>query len=431
MGWECLVMTKREVDRLEVIQQVLGKVISQVEAAARLGLCMRQVRRLLRRYRAEGAAGLVSRRRGKRANNAIDGAIQQTAISLIREKYPDFGPTFAHEKLAEQHGFSFSVETLRKWMIEADIWRARGRRNARIHQRRPRRPCFGELIQADGSPHDWFEDRGPRCTLIVFIDDASSELTQLRFAPAETTQAYMQTLDSHLETYGRPGAIYSDKHSIFRINRSDCEDRLTQFSRALKTLDIEPIHANTPQAKGRVERANLTLQDRLVKELRLRNISDIESANAFLPEFLVDYNKRFGVAPASEHDAHRLVLHSARDLSLILSLHHTRKLSKNLTLQFKNREYQIQGEGNGYRMRKSTVTICEAFDGEVTILHNGRELDWRLLAEGEPPIPVTDEKGLHHTVDQAIACQGRNPARKPRPDHPWKKRALVDHGERV
>ncbi|EED5060701.1 ISNCY family transposase, partial [Salmonella enterica subsp. enterica serovar Enteritidis] len=157
-------------------------------------------------------------------------------------------------------------------------WREKRRKTARIHQRRQRRPCYGELIQIDGSPHHWFEDRGPRCTLIVFIDDATSALMGLRFAPAETTQAYMETLGKYVTQHGIPLALYSDKHSIFRVNNPDREGELTQFTRAIKTLGIEPIHANTPQAKGRVERANQTLQDRLVKELRLQNISDIASA---------------------------------------------------------------------------------------------------------------------------------------------------------
>ena len=182
-------------------------------------------------------------------------------------------------------------------MVAEGLWRSKKRPGARVHQSRPRRPALGELVQIDGSPHAWFEDRGRRCTLIVFIDDATSRLMALRFAEAETTEAYVRTLRGYLDQHGRPVAIYSDKHSIFRVNQQDREGDLTQFTRMLKTLDIQPIHANTPQAKGRVERANQTLQDRLVKELRLRRIDDMESANAFLPEFITDYNQRFSVAP--------------------------------------------------------------------------------------------------------------------------------------
>ncbi len=231
----------------------------------------------------------------------------------------------------------------------------------------------------------------------------------------------MSSFDGYLQQHGRPVALYSDKHSIFRVNHPDHEGELTQFTRALKTLDIEPIHANSPQAKGRVERANQTLQDRLVKELRLRGISDIESANAFLPEFIKSYNQRFAVPPQNPADAHRLLLHSTAELALILCLHHSRTLSRNLTFQFKNREYQLKGQGKGYRLRGARVTLCEAFDGTVTVLHAGHTLDYRILATGEPPIPLDDEKSLHHSVDQAKARQQANPKYKPPVDHPWRR----------
>lgn len=415
-------MSRREIDRLGVMQAVVGKQLRQIDAAGQLGLSVRQIKRLVRRYREQGATGLVSRHRGKRPGNALTDAIRRATMELVQERYADFSPTLAHEKLTEVHGYRLCVETLRQWMIAEGLWQAKQRKRAHIHQRRPRRPCVGELVQIDGSPHDWFEGRAPRCTLLVFIDDATSGLMALRFAPSETTQAYMETLRDYLvEHGGRPVALYSDKHSIFRVNHPDHEGELTQFSRALKTLDIKPIHANTPQAKGRVERANQTLQDRLVKELRLRGINDIETANAYLREFIEDYNARFAKPPLNPVDAHREVLHDADALDLIFSLHHTRTLSKNLTFQFKNREYQLQGYGNGYRLRGARVTVCEAFDGTVTILQQGKTLQWRLLTEGEPPILLDDEKSVHHTVDQAKARQMAKHAYKPAPDHPWKK----------
>jgi hypothetical protein len=386
---------------------------------------VRQIKRLVMRYRQQGASGLVSGHRGKRPNNAIAEAVRRQIMDIIREQYADFGPTLACEKLVERHHYSLSGETLRQWMIADGLWQPKRRRQARIHQRRPRRPCLGELVQIDGSPHDWFEDRGPWCTLIVFIDDATSRLLALRFVPAETTQAYMETLSHCLDQHGRPVALYSDKHSIFRVNHPEREGELTQFSRALKTLDIEAIHANSPQAKGRVERANQTLQDRLVKELRLRGIHDIAAANAFLPEFVVDYNARFAVEPQSPANAHRPLLHSAEELALILCLHHSRMLSKNLTFQFKNREYQLQRQGKGYRLHRAAVTVCEAFDGAVTVLHSGHTMPYRLLDEGQPPIPLDDEKSIHHTVDQAKARQAAKPDYKPAPDHPWKRSARI------
>ncbi|EGP4635655.1 ISNCY family transposase, partial [Escherichia coli] len=274
---ETVTMSHKELHRLQIIQE---------QAAARIGISIRQVKRLVQRYRNEGPSGLVSHRRGKRPNNSFSTEFRATVISLLKGRYADFGPTFACEKLREIHGLSLSVETLRKWMIEEGLWRERRRKIARIYQRRMRRPSYGELIQIDGSPHDWFENRGPRCTLIVFIDDATSALMALRFVPAETTRAYMETLRGYLNDHGVPLALYSDRHSIFRVNNPEREGELTQFTRAIKTLGIEPIHANSPQAKGRVERANQTLQDRLVKEMRLQNISDIETANAWLPTFI-------------------------------------------------------------------------------------------------------------------------------------------------
>ena len=339
--------------------------------------------------------------------------------------FGDFGPTLAAEKLCERDGHRISGETLRRWMIADGLRQPRQRRPARIHQRRPRRPCRGELVQIDGSPHDWFEDRGPRCTLIVFIDDATGELMALRFAATETTQAYMETLRTYLSRHGRPVALYSDKHSIFRVNHPEHDGELTQFSRALKTLDIASVHANTPQAKGRVERANQTLQDRLVKEMRLQGIHDIDTANAFLATFIEHYNRRFAVSPQNPHDAHRPVVHTPRELALVLCLHHTRILSKNLTLQFQNREYQIQHRGAGYSMRNSKVTVCEAFGGGVTILYKGRVLPYQMLAEGEPPIPLDDEKSVHATIQRAKEAQLKKPAYKPPLDHPWKRRSYL------
>lgn len=229
-------MSKQEVDRLEIIQLTNKRQLTQQQASERLHLSVRQIKRLAKRYREKGASGLISQHRGKMANNRIAVTVKNNAIALIRETYADFSPTFAHEKLTECHGLSFSVETLRKWMIEDTIWKPKSVKKARIHQSRPRRCCRGELIQIDGSPHHWFEDRGEYCTLIVYIDDATSELMGLHFSPTETTQSYMETLSDYLHQWGRPVSLYSDKHSIFRVNRANCEGALTQFSRALKTL---------------------------------------------------------------------------------------------------------------------------------------------------------------------------------------------------
>jgi len=413
-------MSHQEIDRLKIVQQLEKRQISQKEAASQLQITVRQVKRLVRRYKDNGAEGLISKHRGKLANNRIPDEVKNKALELIRATYPDFSPTFAHEKLTELHQLSFSVETLRRWMIDADIWQSKAVKKARIHPSRPRRSHRGELIQIDGSPHPWFEERGEPCTLIVFIDDATSELVGLHFAPTETTKAYMETLANYLNQFGRPVSLYSDKHSIFRVNHTNCEGELTQFSRALKTLDIEAIHANTPQAKGRVERANKTLQERLVKELRLKNISTIEEANQYLPIYMEQHNRKFGVEPRSSTDAHRRVLHNETEVKQILSIHHQRKLTKNLSCQLNNVEYQIISKTKGYRLRQSYVTLCEEFNGTLTILQKGKTLKYRTLNQGEAPIPIVDEKTIHHTIDQAKRKQAKSALIKPKVDHPWR-----------
>ncbi|HBP8913038.1 TPA: ISNCY family transposase, partial [Escherichia coli] len=392
---ETVTMSHKELHRLQIIQESINRHITQEQAAARIGISIRQVKRLVQRYRNEGPSGLVSHRRGKRPNNFFSTEFRATVISLLKGRYADFGPTFACEKLREIHGLSLSVETLRKWMIEEGLWRERRRKIARIYQRRMRRPSYGELIQIDGSPHDWFENRGPRCTLIVFIDDATSALMALRFVPAETTRAYMETLRGYLNDHGVPLALYSDRHSIFRVNNPEREGELTQFTRAIKTLGIEPIHANSPQAKGRVERANQTLQDRLVKEMRLQNISDIETANAWLPTFIEAYNNRFATSPRTTDNAHLDVHHSEEELGYIFSLQAKRVLSKNLTFQYKSSAFQVRSEGRGYRLRHSVVTVCENFDGEINVLYDGKALGWEKYVDGPEPIPLDDEKSVH------------------------------------
>jgi transposase len=416
-----IALSHRELDRLSVVQSVAARELTQHQAALRLDVSVRQIKRLVRRYRSQGAAGLASRHRGKRANNAISDSTRQWAIALVRAHYPDFGPTFAHERLVEAHSATFSVETLRQWMLADGLWQARGARQARIHPSRPRRPAVGELVQIDGSPHDWLEGRGPRATLIVFIDDATGRLLALRFVVTETTEAYMATLRTYLDHHGRPVALYSDQHSIFRINAAECEGALTQFTRALHTLDIKPIHAHTPQAKGRVERANQTLQDRLVKELRLAGIDDIDTANAFLPAFVERYNARFAKTPQQPDNAHRSVRHSAAELDLILTCQYTRKLSKNLTCQFQGHQYQVTDQGQGYRLRGAEISVCAAFDGRVTLLRHGQVLAHRLVGEHEVPIPVDDEKTVGDRVSQAKAEQQVRQTNKPPANHPWRK----------
>lgn len=399
---EVLAMSYKELDRLEVLKLIESKRITQIQGAKQLNLSSRQLRRIHVRYREHGAKGLISKHRGKVSNNKFSDEFKQEIATLIKEKYHDFAPTFAHEKLTENHNMQLSTESTRQIMIEYGIWQAKIKKVQKIFQRRTPRSRFGELIQIDGSPHDWFEGRAPICTLLVFIDDASSCLTDLRFFPSENTQGYMELMKSHLKTYGRPVALYSDRHSIFLPNAKKSKDKkaYTQFYRAMKTLDVELILAKTPQAKGRVERANKTLQDRLVKEMRLNNIDTIEQANGFLEEFRIDYNKRFANAPINKEDAHRNLLHNTRELDLILSLHKKRKVTKSLEFFYQKRIHQI--DKRAIHVIHKTVTLCDLFDDELVVVYDGKELDYRVFDKKTPKIKEADEKTINYSVDELL-----------------------------
>jgi len=406
-------MSNQEITRLEVMQRLKDKRLTQKEAAQMLGISIRQVKRLWRAYRKEGAKGLVNRRRGKPSNNRLDAGVMQQALDLIQEKYRDFGPTLAHEKLTEVHHLSLSRESVRRIMIEDGIWKPKRAKKSSVHQMRERRACFGELVQIDGSDHAWFEDRGPKCTLLVYIDDATGQLLELRFVPDETFFTYCEASRRYFERYGKPVAFYSDKNGIFRVNQPrslGLEGGLTQFGRAMLDLDIQIICANTPQAKGRIERANQTLQDRLVKELRLRNISDMEAGNAYLPEFREDFNRRFAVAPRSNHDAHRPLL-KTENLDLILTRQVTRTLSKNLTVQSNHIIYQIQSNRPDYALRNAKVTVCENAQGEITILYKNKPLAYTIYHKPPRQAEIVDTKTLDHHIKLP---------KSPAPDHPWR-----------
>jgi transposase len=409
-----LTMSKKEITRLEVMQRIQEKRYSHKEAAHILGLSIRHVRRLYRAYREQGAQGLVSQRRGKPSNNRLAPKLVQQVVDLIYERYRDFGPTLAHEKLTELHSLQLSRESVRRIMIAEGIWKAKKARKLVVHQMRERRACIGELVQIDGSEHGWFEGRGARCTLLIYVDDATGQLMELRFVPRESFFAYCEATRQYLESYGKPVAFYSDKHGIFRVNQPQplgLGQGLTQFGRAMKELDIEILCANTAQAKGRVERAGQTLQDRLVKELRLHNISDPEAGNAYLPEFRADYNRRFAVIPRSTHNAHRSLL-PGEDLELILTHQETRILSKNLTVQFHKVTYQIQIQRPTYAMRNAQVTVCLDAQGKVTILYKGKSLAYTIFHKQVRQAEVVSSKSLDHKLRTLS---------RPAADHPWRK----------
>jgi Helix-turn-helix domain len=375
-------MSRPELDRLAVMRRIAERRTTQRIAAEQLGLTLRQVERLYRAYKASGAAGLVSRRRGAPSNHQLEPELRALAVKLVRERYADFGPTLAHEKLREQHGLAVGLTTVRKWMIADGIWTTRRDRAKRMQQPRYRRACLGELVQIDGSDHEWFEERAPRCTLLVFIDDATGRLMELRFARSESTFDYFEATRSYLQRHGKPVAFYSDKAAIFRVNAKDPKagDGFTQFGRAMHDLNIDSICANTPAAKGRVERANQTLQDRLVKELRLQGISTLAAANAYAPSFMVQFNRRFGREPQSAHDAHRPLLEHER-LDHVFTWQEERRVTRNLTLHYKRVMYLLEPSEMSRRAANSHVLVRETEDGIVVIEHKGVPLPARAFAK--------------------------------------------------
>ncbi len=335
MSVAVLSMSDGELRRLEVLRDVDRGGLPVGAAARLLERSERQVWRLLKAFRAEGAPGLISKKRGRPSNRKTSEAIRSAVLWIVRQNYADFGPTLAAEKLAGEHGFAFSSETLRKWMIAEGLWLDRKQRRRRVHQPRHRRECVGELVQVDGCEHWWFEDRGPQCTLLVFVDDATSRLMHLQFVESESTFAYFHAARAYLEAWGKPVAFYSDKHGVFRVNHPGAlgGDGMTQFGRALHALNIDIICANSSPAKGRVERAHKTLQDRLVKELRLVGAASLAQGNALLPGFIADYNVRFAKLPANSKDLHR-PLRDGDDLEDAFAWKEERTLSQALTLQY-------------------------------------------------------------------------------------------------
>jgi len=408
-------MTLKEADRLAVVKRIERKELSIGDAARELGISPRQMKRVYRRYRERGAQGLLSLRKGRPSSNRIPKMLRRKALNLVRKKYPDYGPTLAAEKLEEKHGLKLSKETLRQLMMEDGLWKGKKRREKKAHPRRTRRSRLGDMIQIDGSYEFWFEDRGEKCCLIVFIDDATSRIMLMRFCKSETTEDYLKMVRLYIERYGRPLALYSDKHSIFRVNKKELHEEgkwATRFHEALKELDIELICAHSPQAKGRVERANGTLQDRLIKELRERGMSSIEEGNNFLDEYTEIHNRKFSVEPASAENAHRDLLPS-HNLEKLFMLKEQRTLSKDLSFQYKNELYQIESS-RVYGLHGEKVEVFESEGKIKMILHNGKSLKYHKWKEMViERAQIIDTKGLETRWPDKKAY-------KPSRRHPWR-----------
>ncbi len=421
-------MSLKERSRLSVLAQVKDGKLSLAQAARVMKLSERQAWRVWKRYGQSGDAGLMHGLRGRRSNRSLGDDLRQKVLKRYRERYDDFGPTLAAEKLAGDDGLAVDHETLRRWLLGEGLW-ARRRHRKKHRSRRERRSCFGELVQMDGSHHDWFErsrnqrlpgdGRGPWCVLMVMVDDATGTVFA-RFYGGETTAACFDVFGRYVRKRGLPRALYVDRDSIYRSDRQAtveeqlrAESPLTQFSRAMKELDVELILANSPQAKGRVERANGTLQDRLVKEMRLAGIGDIASANVFLEKkFLPALNRKFAVkAREPEADLHRRLPGGVR-LDEVLCFEERRVVSSDWCVSWRTRVFQLDARHESLALTRREVTVREKLDGSIQVVHRGRKLKFKELPAR--PTRKTERKPVKN-----------NRGWTPPAGHPWK-RGIAD-----
>jgi transposase len=404
-------MSKKERPRLGIMQQVKAKLMSLVAAAELLGLSYRQTKRVWRRYRDRGDAGLVHLGRGRGGNRGKTAKTRERILARYRERYPDFGPTLAAEHLGRE-GLAVDHETLRRWLLAQGWWTVRRRRQ---HHRawRERKACFGELVQMDGSHHDWFEGRRAKAVLMVMIDDATNR-SYARFSEEETTRAAYDTFEGYARRHRMPLGLYVDRDSIYRTEREQSvaeqlagEAPLTQFGRAMKQLGVKLELAYSPQAKGRVERRNGLFQDRLVKELRLAGINDLEGGNRFLEEtFLPELNRRFWVKPAQAADVHQAV---PRDLAEVLSWEEARVVQRDWTVSWQGRWFQIESGHEALCLVGRSVVVRELRDGTVQLQWQKQKLRYRELAQRPARAPRSKPPGKV------------GPRVKSQVGHPWRK----------
>lgn len=416
---EELRMSVKERRKMELLAQVMKKKQSLVIAALQLRVSYRQMKRAWKRYQQQGDAGLIHLARGRRSNRARPLEEQEAVLALYARRYRDFGPVLASEHLATDDHIQVDHETLRRWLMANGLWEKK-RTRAKHRKARERRGCWGELVQMDGSEHDWFEGRGARLVLMVMIDDATNR-TLARFYPAEDTAAAFDVFARYVQQNGLPGSLYPDRDSIYICTReARIDEELsgtgpeTQFARALRELGVALIPAYSPQAKGRVERRHQVFQDRLVKELRLRGISTMEAANDYLDdEFLPDMNKRFTVPPREPHNAHR-PCPSRTALDLALCWKATRTVAKDWTIRWKNLRFQIPDRYAHLRLPNHTVQVCELRDGRLRAFYKGKDLS---IQEAPPPMPPVPKLMIPVTFLHKPKS-GHTPA----PDHPWRHR---------
>src|SRR3989344_9535995 len=415
-------LTSKEQERFNVLNTLIKGGMTNAKAATVLRLSLRQVKRLKKKMREKGVSAVIHQLKGRGGNNHIDLSIKEKALSLVKEKYPDFNPTFASEKLAEHQGLIVNSQTLRKWMIQVGLWKVHLQRRVEYHAWRQRKDYFGELEQFDGSYHHWFEQRLPdefgfpkEVCLLASIDDATGKITHAKFDFNEGVVAVFNFWMEYVLTLGKPLGIYLDKFSTYKINHKSAVDNLelmTQFQKAMKLLDIEVINANSPQAKGRIERLFGTLQDRLIKELRLANISSITEANKFLKEvFIPKFNLKFSVTPAMEGDVHRqLTQEEKKDLKSIFSIKSQRRINSDFTIQFKSNFYQLREIQPTTIRPKDKVLVEEHLDGTIHFSFKNHYLKCFILQEKPKKISKQPVIITNHPLNFT-----------PSPNHPWRK----------
>ena len=387
-----LMIRPNELKRYQLISKVLDRNINQQEAAELLGISDRQVRRIVRRVRVEGERGIIHRLRGRRGCRRIPDNVRTRVLELYQERYNDFGPTLASEKLLELDHLQVSDETLRLWLAKDGLWQVDKRRNRKKRSWRARKDKFGQMVQMDGSHHDWLEGRGPRLVLMGYIDDATGKIYG-RFFDYEGTLPAMGGLKGYIQRNGIPGQVYLDKHSTYRINRKynytnwpfRDEDELTQFERACRQLGIEVIHAHSPQAKGRVERLFKTLQDRLVKEMRLIGVKTCIEANAFIEKYIDKFNARFAVQARKKGNAHRLPDKRIK-IDDILSVQTEHVLRNDRTVMHERKLYQVTN-----KTRAQRVVVFEYLNGRMAIKYGQEGLDFNVIEERPQPMPKIQE----------------------------------------
>jgi transposase len=406
-GKDIVMLRQRDLKRLHVVHKVREGTLTQAEAAKMVELSERQIRRIVARIREEGDGGIQHRARGRQSNRKLPQKLKDRIIVLYRHKYQGFGPVLATEKLSELDGITVSDETLRTWLIESGEWHPRQKRKAH-REWRPRKEHCGEMLQMDGSHHDWFEGRGPVCVLMGYIDDATGRVYG-RFYAYEGTIPAMDSFKRYIRRYGIPMSVYLDKHTTYKSpakptieEEIEGKEPVSEFGRALTELGVQLIHAHSPQAKGRVERLFKTLQDRLIKEMRLRGIGSIEEGNRFLAEYLPIYNRRFARKAAKHEDLHRPV---ARDLDLdaVLCIRTERTLRNDFTIAHNRKLYQIQETVKGAK-----VIVQERINGSMFITYQGKRVKFREITE-RPERPPKLRKRRRQTPVVPAA------------DHPWRK----------